>query len=714
MKIKEIIRTGLITLFFLSVWINAGCQENNPDPDTLFAYGMNYLRKDNSLANEYALKLYSFSRRNKNPGHYGKSLYLLGRINQEMGKTKEALAYYDSSVIIMKKTGNEEYLANSYQSLGNLYDDIGDNKKCMENYIRASEIYERINNFQGIANISNNIGLTYAQLGEYGEALKYFIKSYDAHKEIENHYGMGNTCNNIGLVYANTGVHDTAEYWMKMAMSEWEIIGDLRGQAMTLNGLGRLMLMKENIPLAIEYYNKSVEICEGLNDQYGLCQNLICIGELYEMTGYYNTALQYYLDAIRISDIMGSTRKKAAIYEKLSSLYYKDGDFKNAADAMKTYNILKDSIITEENMALIADMREKYESEKKEKEILEKDVEIAQKEKENQRQRYFRNILIAGFLGLIVMLIFIYRSYRIKRKSNRIISEKNQLLEMANSEISAQRDEIEAQRDLVVQQRDLILEQKQDITDSIEYAYRIQSAIFPDPDDIRLILKDFFIFYRPRDIVSGDFYWINKKGKKIIIIAADCTGHGVPGAFMSMLGIAFLNEIVNKENITSPEAILNRLRENIIIALKQHGKTAEQRDGMDVAAIAIDTAGNRLEFCGANNPLYLIKNDDLLEIKGDKMPVSVYYKMIPFAVQEIEILTGDIIYLFSDGFPDQFGGPQGKKFKYKPFKDLLRNISSEPMFEQKRILEYTFGRWMKSESYQYEQIDDVLVMGIKI
>lgn len=711
----SIFRAGfLIIILLISESLTAYSQCDDIRQDSLFISGLEQLRKDHDLVFDFASDLILCARANKNHDRYGKALYLFGRLYNEMGQTKEARQYYDSALVFFRKAGNSEYLANTHQSLGNLYDDLGDNKKCMENYIKASEIFEKTQNEEGIANTSNNIGLTYAQMGEFKKSLGYFIKSYESHKKLGNQYGMGNTSNNIGLVYANTGIADTAEYWLKVAMEHWKTIEDLRGQAMTLNGLGRLMLQIENTNSAIEYYKKSIEICETLNDNYGLCQNLISLGELYDVSGYYSTALQYYFDALKLSESMENVRKQAAIHERLSNLYYNIGEYKKTADALRTYNMLKDSIIRDENREIIADMREKYESEKKEKELLQKDFEITQKEQENEKERNFRNVLLGGLSALAILIALIYRSYRIKRKSNHIITEKNKLLEHANQEISAQRDEIEAQRDLVVNQRDLILEQKKDITDSIEYAFKIQSAIFPDPDDIRIILKDFFIFYKPRDIVSGDFYWINKKDKQIIIIAADCTGHGVPGAFMSMLGIAYLNEIVNKENITSPDKILNRLRENIIIALKQHGLTAEQKDGMDIVAISINTETLNLSFAGANNPLYLIKNKEFMEIKGDKMPVSIHYNMVPFNLHTIEIAKNDILYLFSDGFPDQFGGPNGKKFKYKSFKELLKNISNEPMYEQKRIMEHTFNKWLRSDDYKYEQIDDVLVMGVKI
>lgn len=206
------------------------------------------------------------------------------------------------------------------------------------------------------------------------------------------------------------------------------------------------------------------------------------------------------------------------------------------------------------------------------------------------------------------------------------------------------------------------------------------------------------------------FTGLEKKDDKIIIIAADCTGHGVPGAFMSMLGVAFLNEIVNKENITAPDVILNTLRDHIIKSLKQHDEKTDTKDGMDIAAFTLDMANKKIEYAGANNPLYLIRNNELIVTKADKMPVAIYVRMNPFVKHEIDIIPGDILYVFSDGFVDQFGGPKGRKFMTKAFKQLLVDLQDKPMSEQKTILDKTFEDWKGNN----EQIDDVLVMGVKV
>ena len=263
----------------------------------------------------------------------------------------------------------------------------------------------------------------------------------------------------------------------------------------------------------------------------------------------------------------------------------------------------------------------------------------------------------------------------------------------------------------VVRQKDEIEEKNKEITDSIHYASRIQSAILPPSDSLDNTISDFFILYMPRDIVSGDFYWINSDKKKLVTVAADCTGHGVPGAFMSMLGVAFLNEIVRKHDQITADEILNQLRAAIIKSLRQTGKEGENKDGMDIALCIYDLEKMKLQFSGANNPLLLIRNEEMIVYKADKMPIGIHARADePFTLYEMDILPGDIFYSFSDGYVDQFGGPEGKKFLSKQFKEYLLEIHKEDLKKQEQLLKNKITDWMS----KVWQVDDILVMGIKI
>lgn len=281
-----------------------------------------------------------------------------------------------------------------------------------------------------------------------------------------------------------------------------------------------------------------------------------------------------------------------------------------------------------------------------------------------------------------------------------------QIIKERTAEVVRQKDEIELQKEEIE-------EKNKDIMDSIKYAKKIQTALLPPEQDMSRFELDGFILFLPRDIVSGDFYWIGQKNGKAITVAADCTGHGVPGAFMSMLGITFLNNIIGGAEDVKANEILNELRRQVIKHLRQKGQEGEQKEGMDLALHIINKEKNRIEFSGANNPLILVRNDEIIQVKADRMPIGIHeYADRPFQNNKMKVFEGDVLYTFSDGFQDQFGGPDKKKFMIKKLKELFLEIYKKPMDQQKEILRTTFFSWIKTGGT--EQIDDVIVIGIRI
>ncbi len=360
------------------------------------------------------------------------------------------------------------------------------------------------------------------------------------------------------------------------------------------------------------------------------------------------------------------------------------------------------------------------------------------KKKRFQPARYF---LIANiFLILGVVVLFVFNKYTIgkhgleigvtlqiltfsvglgekinhlkrdrERAQHRIIDQLKEnaaLKDKVNRELE---DKVRERTHEIQMQKEQIERQNKEIKYSFDYAKKIQSTVLPRPEIFDNLFSEHFIFFKPKDIVSGDFYWISQKDQKIFLTAADCTGHGVPGSLMSMLGITMLHEIVNEKNYAHSEEILNQLRNSITRTLKQEGKPGEQKDGMDMVLLIYDHVHRQLEFSGANNPIYIVRNGEMMEFKGNNMPVAYYDNMTDFTRVTIQLEKDDRVYLFTDGFPDQFGGPEGKKFKYKPFKDLLLEIHNRSMDEQEKILQLVFKEWMGD----LDQIDDVLVIGLR-
>ena len=671
----------------------------------------------------------------------------IGIVYWNQGFYEKAIEYFLKSLKINEELDDINNMADNYNNIGNVYYDQGFYDKAIEYYYKSLKIDEKIGDKNSISNTYNNIGNVHYAQSSYDKAIKYYLKSLKIKKEIGNKYGIANTYNNIGNVYYDQGsakgVHPvkrdslliTAIGCHTKSLIIYEGLGNKLGIASSYNNIGNVYYAQGSYEKVIEYYLKSLKIKKETGDKLGIAKTYSNIAELNivlsdsvaltenQKLNYLNKAVEYGNKSIELAREIKAIPAENITAYNLMEAYKKLGNHKKAIEFAEVYITTQDSMFNKEKTKALAEMEIKYEAEKKQLQIEKmeqqklldtKTIEVQQAQNHKQLVIIFSALL--GFVIVLVFSIIILRMFRQKRKANILLAQQN-------DEITAQRDEIEAQRDLAADQRDLISEQKQELTDSIHYAYRIQSAVIPSDEYISSLLPDYFILYKPRDIVSGDFYWIGKQNNKVIVLAVDCTGHGVPGAFMSMLGVAFLNEIVNKENITSPADILNKLREYIIKALKQKGKEGESKDGMDVAAITIDTQTNKLEYSGANNPLYIVKGEKvkeiskkfeefeaLTEIKPNKQPVSIHIKMESFINHEINLQKGDTIYIFSDGYPDQFGGPKGKKFKYKAFRHLLLENIKKPMKEQKEILDSTFEEWKGN----LDQIDDVVIVGIKI
>jgi serine phosphatase RsbU (regulator of sigma subunit) len=335
------------------------------------------------------------------------------------------------------------------------------------------------------------------------------------------------------------------------------------------------------------------------------------------------------------------------------------------------------------------------------KKISEQDNRIKMQLEAIEKQKLILGFVLLALILVCVLGYYIYRGYEIKKEANIRLEEKNRT-------ISLQKDEIEKQRDQVTVQRDLITYQNKHITDSIMYAKRIQTALIPSLELFSDKLEH-FVLYKPLAIVSGDFYWVSSQGSIQIIIAADCTGHGVPGAFMSMLGVSLLNEIVNEKHIIMPDLIIENLRRGVIKSLKQVPEEDSIKDGMDIAICIVDFDKNILWYAGANCPLYLVRGTELIFYRADKMPAAIHYRMDPFKMHKIDLQKGDAFYIFSDGFADQFGGPNQKKYMTNQLREALLAMAGEPMLKQGEKLNNIFEEWRGNNP----QVDDVILIGVR-
>jgi serine phosphatase RsbU (regulator of sigma subunit) len=363
---------------------------------------------------------------------------------------------------------------------------------------------------------------------------------------------------------------------------------------------------------------------------------------------------------------------------------------------------MKDSLFNEQSAKVLQEMETKYQSEKKQQEIEKQSLKIEKQAAQSRSDRIMLWAMLGGLLLVVLIAVQVYRGYRQKKKANALlfeknieIEEKNTNLNQANVEITSQKAEIE--------------EKNLNIMDSIRYAKRIQLTILPRDTFVEKHLPESFILYKPKDIVSGDFYWMEKQRNKIYISAVDCTGHGVPGAFVSIVGYNSLNRTIMEFKLTKPSDILMKLNDLVVDTFVRHSDS-DVKDGMDMSLLSLDTDTKAIEFSGAQNPLYIVNEDGLIEIKGNKQPIGSSLEPKVFDNHEIIPKKGDMLYLFTDGYIDQFGGPKGKKFMRKRFKELLQSIHKMDVKTQKLHLDNTIKDWMKEE----EQLDDILVIGIRV
>jgi len=555
------------------------------------------------------------------------------------------------------------------------------------------------------------LGEAYYFQENYTNSLDYFQKFLSIQIEKENEKGIGRAYNNLGTVYRVIENYPEAIQCYEKALAINLKLNDVNGLSSTYNNLGVLHKYLNLFAQARDFYKKSLNIELELNDLEGISTSYLNLGEINLKLRKYDDAIEYCKKSIIICVSMNYNHSLELNYDILYQVYKKIGNTKKALLYLEKFYELKNKRINKESNSQIAELELKYQTDKKQQEI-----ELLSKQK---RQKGILNIFgLSGLVIFSILLVILIRTNKLRKDNNQILRLRNVEVLQQKEEIEAQRDEIETQRDEIKRQVDLselqtnkILNQKKDITDSIEYAKHIQIALFPDKITLQRILKKGFCLFKPKDIVSGDFYWVAEINNKSIIVAADCTGHGVPGAFMSIIGINFLNEIVYDEQITKPSEILSLLRRKIIKTMVHANRMNESKDGIDLSLVVIDYNKMILEYAGAYNHLYYIRDHMLNVIKADRMPVGISEKYIaPFTNHMMDIQKGDLFYMFTDGFADQFGGPQKKKFRVGNLRELLLDIHEKEMTEQKRILYETFINWKGKEL----QVDDVLSIGIKI
>lgn len=621
----------------------------------------------------------------------------MGYMLYHNGDIQGAIEQFELSLEANEKTNDSLARGNMLNNLGFMYKEAGDIEKALHYLHEGLEIRKNIHHKEGVGTTLNNIGLIYKELQEYKTALKYLQESLEYRVETKDTNGQSTTLNNIAVIHEELGEMELAKTYLKKAMIQSKLNPNIAHKAMLLNNLAKVFMTEKKYDSAAYYLDSSLVTSRSINNLLWEASALYNYAKLYRKQSNWTEAKKYALEAYAIASKTEYADRIRDCAEQLYLIYNHENDSKNALKYLQEYVLMKDSL---NNVALQEAAYKKevnYEFEKKAQELekqqaIEKAVLLKDKEKNealNKKEQQEKNVII-GFvsaIGALVLIfaVFIFSRLRITSRQKNIIEKQKKQVDHAYSELEVKNEEI---------------------MDSITYAKRIQSAILPPNKIVKTYLQDSFILYKPKDIVAGDFYWMETKENKVLFAAADCTGHGVPGAMVSVICNNGLNRSVREHNLTDPGKILDKTRE---IVVDEFAKSEEEvKDGMDIALCSLD--GYTLQYAGAHNPLWIIRDGELIEIKADKQPIGKFDNPTDYNTHTINLVKGDTIYIASDGYVDQFGGEKGKKFKARPLKDLLISIQDKSMEEQKSFIDQIFEDWKGD----LEQVDDVCLIGVRV
>jgi tetratricopeptide (TPR) repeat protein len=669
-----------------------------------------------------ALKLYEAANDQKNIAF---CLSTIGDTYLFEGEFDRALEYHNKALNISKQIGDLHRQAFCYSSIGNNYHMRGDFKSSIDYHTKSIEAARKVNEENIIAGSMGTIADAHANLFNYPKAIETYLEAFDLAEKKKDKHNTAFIYAGMSDIYQRQNDLDKAEQYQRMSIALSKEIGDYSRSCDGELTMAAILIQKGDTSQARTITEDALKVAWENNYPFHLAWGYRIKGKLNELSGDLNGAVQYYRQSLKLNEELGDQKETADTKNHLANAlfqlgntdeaiilaesalqlartiqspglaheaarilciaYERKGDYKTAFGYSQLVRQLSDSLNNAENTKRQTEifLQHRFDKEKEEARI-ERAKSDAIQEARYQQQRLILTVAIVGLILLAGLVFLIFRGYRQKQRANEIISEQKKMVEEVNREI----------------------------TDSINYAKNIQEAMLPAPDLISSVFTEHFIFFRPRDIVSGDFYWVGQQGNRKYFAVADCTGHGVPGGFMSMLGLTLLTEILEVRNILSPEAMLNEMRTQVVQSLNKERKAGDtfKRDGMDIALCCIDIKEKKLWFSGANNSIYIVRKNELIEVDADKQPIGAYENEKPFTLKSIDVEQGDLVVAYSDGYPDQFGGEKGKKLMYSRFRKIVSETATLENPHRQKFLADKFDQWKSSHA----QIDDVCIMGVRI
>lgn len=646
------------------------------------------LYKKDSVKAVYELnqfsKLYS-----SNPDFRAAYFSAQSYINSRTGKFQRAIQNENLAMLIYDSLKNYEL---STKSLINIY------RYCIKNNREDTILiiyYNRLKMVEGNAIlemvVNERIGVHFKENFSEEKALKYLERAYQISKKVDLNgkrtvkIVLG-IYKNLGVLYRNKKDFQRAEFLFDKGVAVAEEYEDFHYKGILLNSLGVLYRETGEYTKAIKALEESMRIKEGAVNKLPLATTLANLGGLYLRIDEIAKAERCLKQAEQIVNESKDIKRRLQTFSGLFELYKRKNEVSMAFPYAVKVIELKDSSYLQDLAEENAKLEAMFNNAKKQKEVELAEFKNKQLESNIQMKNRENKVILLGLSVLIVLLIWSLFSYVGKRKAHK---------------------ELELKNTLVVTQKIKVEEQHKEIIDSITYAKRLQEGILPSEQLFSSVFKDFFILNKPKDIVAGDFYWMEIKNDFVFVAVADCTGHGVPGALVSMVCNNALNRCVYEFSLTDPGRILDKTRELVLQSFDKGGM--DVKDGMDISLIAYNSSTKNLLWAGANNPLWYFNSSEFSELKGDKQPIGKSYNYKAFTTHRLQYAENMRIYLFSDGYADQFGGVRGKKLMNKRFAELLQNVQSEKMTAQKKQLDTYFTEWQG----KLDQLDDVCVVGIE-
>lgn len=605
------------------------------------------------------------------------ALLRLGQHCLRKGAGDSALHFYRKGIEASLSHGSAHgFLGMFYREVGRFYASHSNYANAIEFYNKAIDVSEKHGVSDNNIMYISELGSIYQLINEHEKALANFTKAKEYGELTKNVALLTYALNALGDLSRVSGDLDNA---IKYHLQAMEARKKENGQTdlWACTSLGKIYTQRNEFAKAKDCFDLVIK--EAAWDKNLVSQCYLNLSRCEHKKGIVGAAIANAAKAYKVSLTSPELNIRSSISRELAVLYKENKEFEKALEFTQIHQALEDSLNNKEQIKKRAEVEYRHKEEK----LVEKNELQLKAEKEKRSIEAKRNnaiiLSIAVILALTLVFSFlIFRSLQRNKRQNKVIQEQKQLVEIKQKEI----------------------------LDSIHYAKRIQSALILNNDLIREHFSDNFVVFKPKDIVSGDFYWATKRDGKFYLAVCDSTGHGVPGAFMSLLNVTFLNEAINEKNIDAPHEVFNYVRQKLVESISQEGG----KDGMDGVLVCWDTQKRRLTYAAAHNTPFLVSGQTGKELEADKMPIGKGEVLNAFRLNQIELKEGDTLYLFTDGYADQFGGPKGKKLMSKKFHELLVSLAGTSLGEQKRILEDRFNEWKGD----LEQTDDVLVVGIRV